>query len=46
MIPIPFHSDNEGTSFPHKRESSVVRESRWVPAFAGTTKYLEDLEVE
>jgi hypothetical protein len=24
-------------SFPRKRESSVVRESHWVPAFAGTT---------
>ena len=27
-------------SFPRKRESSVVRKSRWIPAFAGTTYFL------
>ncbi len=28
------------SSFPRKRESSVVRKSHWIPAFAGTTYFL------
>lgn len=35
---MPRRSLKMAPSFPRTRESSVVRESRWVPASAGTTK--------
>jgi hypothetical protein len=38
LITFPFHSDNEGMTFPRKRESSVVRVSRWVPRVRGKDK--------
>jgi hypothetical protein len=38
LMTFPLRSDNEGMSFPRKRESSVVSVSRWVPHVCGNDK--------
>jgi hypothetical protein len=46
LIPLPFHSDNEGTSFPRKRHPASFTNDARFPLSQERQSYLEGLEME